>query len=45
MQQKVIGAIDAVVFSRAMEASGAQGRSHDAIAARQNTAGTAGAGN
>jgi hypothetical protein len=40
MQQKVIGAIDAVVFSRAMEASAAQRRSSDAIAARQN-AGTA----
>jgi hypothetical protein len=36
MQQKVIGAIDAVVFDRAMEASAAQRRSSEAIAARQN---------
>jgi len=41
MQQKVIGAIDAVVFSRATEAPVAQGRSRDAIAARQNTAAAA----
>jgi hypothetical protein len=39
MQQKVIGAIDAVVFNRAMEASAGQRRS-EAIAVRQN-AGTA----
>ena len=36
MQQKVIGAIDAVVFNRPMEASAAQRRSSDAIAVRQN---------
>lgn len=40
MQQKVIGAIDAVVFNRAMEASAGQRRSSAAIAVRQN-AGTA----
>lgn len=40
MQQKVIGAIDAVVFNHAMEASAAHRRSSEAIAARQN-AGTA----
>ena len=45
MQQKVISAIDAAVFSRAMEGSVAQGRSQDAIAARQNTVGTAAARN
>ena len=36
MQQKVIGAIDAVVFNRAMETSIAPRRSSEAIAARQN---------
>ena len=36
MQQKVIGAIDAVVFNRAMEGSVVQGRSSDAIATRQS---------
>ena len=36
MQQKVIGAIDAVVFNRAMEASAALRRSSGAIAVRQN---------
>lgn len=40
MQQKVIGAIDAVVFNRAVEASVAQRRSSEGIAVRQN-AGTA----
>ena len=40
MQQKVIGAIDAVVFNRAVEASVAQRRSSVGIAVRQN-AGTA----
>jgi hypothetical protein len=40
MQQRVISAIDAVVFTRAMEASVAPGRSPGAVAARQSTAGT-----
>jgi hypothetical protein len=40
MQQKVISAVDAVVFGRGMEASVAQGRLPDAIAARQNASGT-----
>jgi hypothetical protein len=40
MQQRVLAAIDAVVFNRATEASAAQRRSPEAIASRQN-AGTA----
>jgi len=38
MQQKVISAIDAVVFNRAMEVSAAQRRSPEAIAVRQSGA-------
>jgi hypothetical protein len=41
IQQKVIGAIDAVVFNRAMEGSVVQGRSPDAIAIRQGAGTTA----
>ena len=41
MQQKVISAIAAVVFNRAMDVSAAQRRSPEAIAVRQNGAGTA----
>src|SRR3954451_4558195 len=36
MQQKVIGAIDAVVFNRALEATAPQRRSPEALAVRQN---------
>ena len=38
MQQKVIGAIDAVVFSRAVDTSVAPGRSQAAIAVQQSVA-------
>jgi len=41
MQQKVISAIDAVVFNRAMEGAVVQGRSPDAIATRQSAGPTA----
>jgi len=41
MQQKVIGAIDAVVFSRAIVSSVAQGRSPEPIGARQTIRTTA----
>jgi hypothetical protein len=45
MQQRVIGAIDAVVFNRAVEPSVAQKRPSDAMAARQTAGGTTAAHN
>lgn len=45
IQQKVISAIDAVVFSRATEASVVPGRLQGAVAVRQNAASTAAARN